>query len=89
MNLIAKEYVATRTDDTGALVLSEFTGAALELTEAVLVNPHDLDALAQAMATAVRMGRPERAARMHAMRKRLQTHDIANWARKFLGGLEP
>ena len=88
MNLIAKEYIATRYDDTGALVLSEFTGAALELPQALLVNPHDRDALAATMARAVRMEAPERAARMAAMRARVHDHDVAHWANAFLGDLE-
>ncbi len=88
MNLIAKEYVATRYDDTGTLVLSEFTGAALELTEALLVNPHDLDALAATMARAVRMGEGERASRMSALRAHVHAHGVAAWASRFLGDLE-
>src|SRR4029450_5556040 len=55
MNLVAKEYVACRLDETGALVLSEFTGAADELSGAFLVNPHDIDGLKQAILTAARI----------------------------------
>jgi len=88
MNLIAKEYVATRHDDTGVLVLSEFTGAASELPEAIMVNPHDLDALGAAMARAVHMERAEQAVRMAPMRERIRTNDVAAWGARFLGDLE-
>jgi trehalose-6-phosphate synthase len=59
MNLVAKEYVASRMDDTGVLVLSEFTGAALELRQALVVNPHDIDGLSAALGQALRMPRAE------------------------------
>src|SRR5699024_8092623 len=59
MNLVAKEYVAARTDHSGVLVLSEFTGAADELTSALLVNPHDIDGLKDAIEYATRMPRGE------------------------------
>lgn len=88
MNLIAKEYVATRFDNSGVLLLSEFTGAALELTDALMVNPHDLDALAATMARAVHMSPEERATRMAAMRHRVATHDVAHWGQAFIGDLE-
>jgi trehalose 6-phosphate synthase len=84
MNLVAKEYVATRLDDDGVLVLSEFTGAADELTEAVLVNPHDEEALKEAIMTAVEMHRHERRERMERLRSKVRSHDVAAWARSFL-----
>jgi trehalose 6-phosphate synthase len=88
MNLVAKEYVATRLDDDGVLVLSEFTGAADELTEAVLVNPHDEDALKEAIMTAVEMHRRERRERMERLRSKVRSHDVAAWAQSFLDVLE-
>ena len=87
MNLVAKEYVAARVDGRGALVLSEFTGAAAELREAYLVNPHDLDGLKTAMMTAL-TARPEDARRrMRAMRRHVRTHDIRAWASAYLAAL--
>ncbi|MBO9577660.1 MAG: trehalose-phosphatase [Microbacteriaceae bacterium] len=88
MNLVAKEYVACRTDEDGVLVLSEFTGAADELRRAVLVNPHDIAGLKEAMLRAMRMPRQERRSRMRAMRRRVAEHDVARWSSEFLEALE-
>ncbi len=88
MNLVAKEYVATRLDDDGVLVLSEFTGAADELIEALLVNPHDDEALKDAIATAVDMHRQERRERMRAMRATVAGYDVTEWASQFLTELD-
>jgi len=87
MNLVAKEFVATRTDDGGVLVLSEFAGAAEELSEALIVNPYDVDETAEAMHTALVMPPSERAQRMRALRDRVTTHDVARWAHEFLEAL--
>ena len=87
MNLVAKEYVATRADDDGVLVLSEFAGAADELKQALLVNPHDIEGLKRAMLTAVHMPRQERRDRMRALRHRVLTHDVERWSKDFLGAL--
>lgn len=84
MNLVAKEYVACRFDDDGVLLLSEFTGASDELRQAVLVNPHDIEGLKDAMVEAVRMPKRERARRMRALRKRVRDNDVANWSARFL-----
>jgi trehalose 6-phosphate synthase len=84
MNLVAKEYVATRIDNDGVLVLSEFTGAADELTDAVLVNPHDDEALKDAIEQAVEMHRHERRDRMQRMRSRVLSNDVVHWAEGFL-----
>jgi len=84
MNLVAKEYVASRFDEDGVLVLSEFTGAADELRRAVLVNPHDIDGLKEGILEAVRMPRQERRKRMRAMRRRVAEHDVARWSQEFL-----
>jgi trehalose 6-phosphate synthase len=87
MNLVAKEYVTTRLDGDGVLVLSEFAGAADELTEAVLVNPHDEKALREAIMTAVEMHRHERRARMAALREVVRGSDVQGWAERFLDDL--
>lgn len=84
MNLVAKEYVAAHIDDDGVLVLSEFTGAADELGEAVLVNPHDENALADAIQRAVEMHRHERRPRMEKMRATIAASDVSAWAQHFL-----
>lgn len=87
MNLVAKEYVATRLDDDGVLVLSEFTGAADELTEALLVNPHDDEALKDAIAAAVDMNRQERRERMRQLRATVASYDVTEWATRFVAEL--
>ena len=84
MNLVAKEYVACRFDDDGVLLLSEFTGASDELRQAVLVNPHDIEGLKDAMVEAIRMPRRERARRMRVLRKRVRDNDVAKWSARFL-----
>lgn len=84
MNLVAKEFVATRSDLRGSLVLSEFTGAARELTDALIVNPYDLDAMANAMFRCLTMSEAEQEARMFRMRQRVLAHNIFRWAGKLL-----
>jgi trehalose 6-phosphate synthase len=88
MNLVAKEYVASRVDDRGVLVLSEFAGAAAELGEAVLVNPNDTDDLKDAILRAIAMRPAEQSRRMKAMRKRLRVHDGRAWVTSFITALE-
>jgi trehalose 6-phosphate synthase len=87
MNLVAKEYVASRHDEGGVLVLSEFTGAALELTSALLVNPHDTDGVKAAVAQALEMPAAEARERMQALRRQVLEHDVDRWARTFLDAL--
>jgi trehalose 6-phosphate synthase len=87
MNLVAKEYVACRYDETGALVLSEFTGAADELGGAFLVNPHDIEGMKDAIVRAVTIAPADARRRMRLMRKRVLEHDVSYWARNFLGTL--
>ena len=87
MNLVAKEYVACRHDEDGVLLLSEFAGAADELKNALLVNPHDIDGLKEAMLQAVRMPQRERTTRMRALRRRLVDNDVARWSQNFLDTL--
>jgi trehalose 6-phosphate synthase len=84
MNLVAKEYVACRHDDRGALVLSEFAGAADELRQAYMVNPYDINGMKQAIVTAMRAEPRELARRMKAMRKTVAEHDVKDWAQRFL-----
>jgi trehalose 6-phosphate synthase len=87
MNLVAKEYVACRTDDSGALVLSEFTGAADELAGALLVNPHDIEGMKDAVMRAVRLSPQEARRRMRSMRQQVRHHDVDRWASEFLRAL--
>ena len=87
MNLVAKEYVACRSEETGALVLSEFTGAAGELSSALLINPHDVDGMKDALAAALSMDAEESRRRMRALRRQVLTHDVDRWARSFLDAL--
>jgi alpha,alpha-trehalose-phosphate synthase [UDP-forming] len=87
MNLVAKEYVAACSDETGVLVLSEFAGAADELTSALLVNPHDIDGLKDAIMTAVEMDERRARKRMRKLRARVLTHDVQAWSSQFLAAL--
>ncbi len=87
MNLVAKEYVACRSDGGGVLVLSEFAGAAIELKEAVLVNPYDTDGVKNALHAALTMAPGEARRRMRALRRQVLTHDVGRWARSFLDAL--
>ncbi len=84
MNLVAKEFVASRTDLRGVLVLSEFTGAARELTEALIVNPYDLEASSDALAHALTMPSEEQRDRMRSMRTLLSQFNVYRWAGKML-----
>ena len=87
MNLVAKEYVACRTEDTGVLVLSEFAGAAEQLDQAVIVNPYDLDGLARAFGEAVDMERQEQRRRMRLLRTHVRRWDVHAWAAHGLAGI--
>jgi trehalose 6-phosphate synthase len=87
MNLVAKEYIACRHDDAGVLVLSEFTGAARELTSALLVNPHDIDGVKAAVARALEMPPAEARRRMKTLRRHVKRHDVKKWAQDFLDAL--
>jgi trehalose 6-phosphate synthase len=87
MNLVAKEYVASRFDEGGTLVLSEFTGAADELAGAFGVNPHDIEGLKDTIVRAATTGPAEARRRMRAMRRRVREHDVARWAADFLDTL--
>lgn len=88
MNLVCKEFVASRVDGDGVLMLSEFAGAADELTDALLVNPYDVDGVADALHYALTMPGHERRRRMTALRAQTLEHDVARWADRFLSTLE-
>ncbi|MBM2615188.1 trehalose-6-phosphate synthase [Actinoplanes sp. LDG1-06] len=88
MNLVAKEFVAARPDDSGALVLSEFAGAAAEMEDAFLVNPHDVDGLKETLLQALAAAPEDLATRMKAMRAHITSNDIHAWARAYLSALE-
>ncbi len=83
MNLIAKEYVASQVEMKGVLILSEFAGAAEELTDALLVNPYDIEAVSEAIYTAIRMSVEEKRARMERMQDLVKERDIYYWVRNF------
>ncbi|HEY7314334.1 MAG TPA: trehalose-6-phosphate synthase [Gemmataceae bacterium] len=80
MNLVAKEFVAARTDLRGVLVLSHFTGAARELTDALLINPYDLDEFAETLGRALRMSKEEQEYRMYRLRQQVTDNNIYRWA---------
>jgi alpha,alpha-trehalose-phosphate synthase [UDP-forming] len=87
MNLVAKEFLAARDDEDGVLVLSKFTGAAIELRDALLVNPYDTNGVAEAIHQALEMSRAERRARMQRMRRYLMEHNVYHWAANILADL--
>jgi trehalose 6-phosphate synthase len=87
MNLVAKEFVASREDQVGVLILSTFAGAALELSDALLVNPYDVSQLAESIHRALEMSEEEQAARMHRMRQNVREHNVYRWAAHLLSDL--
>jgi trehalose 6-phosphate synthase/phosphatase len=87
MNLVAKEFVASRTDGDGVLVLSRFAGASAELQEALVVNPYDIDELAAAMRRALSMPTAERRQRMTGLRTRVRANDVRGWSAAFIRSL--
>ena len=88
MNLVAKEFAASRIDDEGVLVLSEFAGAAEKLGDALLVNPYDIDGTAETIHRALTMDVDERRRRMRALRATVSEHDVHRWTASFLDVLE-
>ncbi|HEY4320857.1 MAG TPA: trehalose-6-phosphate synthase [Gemmatimonadales bacterium] len=84
MNLVAKEFVAARDDERGTLILSQFTGAARELPEAIIVNPYDMDQCAAALAMAMAMPANEQRSRMRLMRGLIQEFNVYRWAGRML-----
>ncbi|MBK7403746.1 MAG: trehalose-6-phosphate synthase [Phycisphaerales bacterium] len=87
MNLVAKEYVASRLDNSGVLVLSEFAGAANELSHALLVNPFDIDGMAAVVENSLDLSPREQSSRMRSLRKTVHAYDLYAWASRFLGAL--
>jgi trehalose 6-phosphate synthase/phosphatase len=88
MNLVAKEFIASRTDGDGVLILSEFAGASWELPEAIQVNPYDVDASGESYYRALKMPEEERRSRLNPLRARVETYDVHRWAATFLDQLE-
>ncbi len=84
MNLVAKEFVASRDDEQGVLVLSSFTGASRELSEALIVNPYDAQEMAKAFDTAMNMPEQEQRERMHLMRQHVREQNVYRWAGRML-----
>ena len=84
MNLVAKEFIAARDDERGVLMLSRFTGAARELTEAVVVNPYDLEGVADTLRVALRMSPTEQHERMRALRAQVAEFNVYRWAGRML-----
>ena len=87
MNLVAKEFVASRDDNRGVLILSTFAGAALELTDALLVNPYDVQQLADSILRALNMPEDQEAERMLRMRRNVREHNVYRWAANLLSDL--
>jgi trehalose 6-phosphate synthase len=87
MNLVAKEFVATRSDERGVLILSCFTGAARELRDALQVNPYDIDQTAEAIRAALEMQPEEKQLRMQHMRKLVRENNVYRWAGTLIGDL--
>lgn len=88
MNLVAKEYVASRNDDDGVLVLSEFAGAAAEMGEALLHNPWDIEGTAAVLEEAIELDQEGQARRMRMLRRRVARNDIHRWVDRYLSALE-
>lgn len=87
MNLVAKEYVASRIDNRGVLILSEFAGAADELGTSVRINPHDIEGLKDSIMRAVEMPAAEQGRRMRSLRRKVLEHSVEDWSREFLEAL--
>jgi trehalose 6-phosphate synthase/phosphatase len=88
MNLISKEFIATKTNGLGVLILSGMAGAAKELGEAIIVNPNNIESIASALVDALKMSKSEQIARNRTMQKRLRRYNIERWAKDFIEGLD-
>ncbi len=88
MNLIAKEYIASKEDGTGVLILSEMAGAAKELVESIIVNPHDLEEVTEALVKALKMSDDEKIQQNRAMQSRLRRYTVNRWGHEFIERLE-
>lgn len=87
MNLVAKEYIASRVDGKGVLILSEMAGAAKEMSEALIINPNNYEEIANALKEAIQMPEPEQIERNRIMQDRLQSYDIHRWANDFMNSM--
>jgi trehalose 6-phosphate synthase/phosphatase len=87
MNLVAKEYIATRTDKTGVLILSEMAGSANEMNEALLINPNNFEQISDAIYQAINMPREEQISRNSILQKRLERYNVEKWASDFMKSL--
>jgi trehalose 6-phosphate synthase/phosphatase len=87
MNLVAKEYVASRLHDDGVLILSEFAGAADEMSEALIINPYDAEGFREALRHAIDMSPVEQRRRMTKLREGVMNNDVHTWAETFLNAL--
>ena len=88
MNLVAKEYIATKHSNPGVLILSEMAGAAIELPDAIIVNPNDTDEIEKSIYKALTMSKEEKKERMDKMQQRVSTHTVKKWATDFVGELQ-
>ena len=88
MNLVAKEYIATKHSNPGVLILSEMAGAAIELPEAIIINPNDTKQIAQSIYEALTMDEDDKMRRLKRMQKRISTQTVKKWAGDFVGELE-
>ncbi|WP_417886829.1 bifunctional alpha,alpha-trehalose-phosphate synthase (UDP-forming)/trehalose-phosphatase [Zunongwangia sp.] len=88
MNLVAKEYIATRTDHTGVLILSEMAGAAHEMNEALIINPNNFEQIAGTLKKAIEMPKEEQIERNKILQKRLKRYDVEKWANDFMNSLK-
>ena len=88
MNLVAKEYIATRTDNTGVLILSEMAGSAHEMNEALLINPNNFDQIVDTIKQALEMPKEEQVRRNKVMQKRLKRYNVEKWAKEFMKTLK-
>ncbi|MHA1238755.1 MAG: bifunctional alpha,alpha-trehalose-phosphate synthase (UDP-forming)/trehalose-phosphatase [Candidatus Odinarchaeia archaeon] len=88
MNLVAKEFVAAKKDDAGVLILSEMAGAVKELGEAIIVNPNNMEEIAEALREALTMSKEEKIERIRRMQRRLQRYNIIRWSEEFMDRLE-
>ncbi len=87
MNLIAKEYIATKTDGKGVLILSEMAGAAMEMNESLIVNPNDMEQVVKSMYQALKMPEKEQIRRNRTMQERLKRYNVEKWADDFMKNL--
>jgi trehalose 6-phosphate synthase len=87
MNLVAKEYIGAQEGEAGVLILSQFTGAARELRDALIINPYNIEQMADAIRTALEMDPAEKKARMHGMRETVKERNIYRWAGDLISSL--